>query len=345
MKQQTGSPRVSVLMAAYNAEKFLDEAIQDILRQTYKDFEFIIVEDGSTDGTLAKLRTYAAGDPRILVVENTENRGLPVSLNIGLEHCRAPIVARADADDRYMPDRLQQQLAFMDRNPQVGLLSCAVEKIDENGTHLLTQTFPREDGEIRIRELFVNCISHPGAMFRRDLVLEVGGYDPAYRNAQDADLWLRLRRKTKTANLRAPLVKYRKHGASAVQTRSEDKKLLSLGIRQRALAEYLGRDVGLDEAAAMVDAFWFRRGHQVAPERVLEGLRGLQEVWAQARLHETNATVRFFRRSVSDALVCHARGYSDRALRLRLLTEAVKWHPATAARQVRHTLWRKTVGV
>lgn len=338
-------PRVSILMAAYNAQEFLREALDDLLVQTFTEFELVVVDDGSTDTTAEILKGYAASDRRIVIVTNERNLGLPASLNRGLKVCRAPVIARADADDRYMPDRLERQIAYFDTHPEIGLLSCAVEKIDHEGRSLFVTRFPTTDAEIRMRELFVNCFSHPGAMFRRALVLEVGGYDQAFRTSEDADLWLRLRRRTKCANLDIPLVKYRKHPKQSQARLSAQAKAQSLGVRQRNLQDYLGREISTEAARAMVDIVHVRGGHRLDAQTVRAGMTGLREVRAQAQRREAPETVRYYTNLVHTALLQHTReARGNRELRYRLMAEAARWSPAGFSEQVGRKLLAK-VGI
>ncbi len=337
-------PRVSILMAAYNAENFLSQALDDLLAQTWRDFELIVVNDRSTDATAAVLQSYALRDDRIVAVRNERNLGLPASLNRGIEHCRAPVIARADADDRYMPDRLERQLDYLDAHPEVGLLSCAVEKIDKDGRSLFVTRFPTKDGEIRMRELFVNCFSHPGSVFRRALVQEVGGYDEAFLTSQDADLWLRLRRRTKAANLDIPLVRYRKHPQQSRSGRSRKAENQSLGVWQRGLQEYLGREVSLEDTRAMVNIVHVSRERRPDAEQIRVGMRGLREVLSRARRRETSDTVRYYKVLVYAALLQHARHERGNPhLRFRLIGEAARWHPSGLTKQVGRKLISKII--
>lgn len=332
----TASPRVSILMPAYNAMPYLPEALDDLLGQTLRDFELVVVEDGSTDDTRAVLEDYAARDARVVIVPNEQNLGLTRSLNRGLERCRAPLVARADADDRYEPDRLARQVAFLDAHPEVGLLSCGVHKINARGERFLTRIFPTGDGHIRVRELFVNCFSHPGAVFRTPLVRAVGGYDPAFWTAEDCDLWARMMPLTRVANLPVPLVHYRKHGASMVQSYGADVDALDLSVRQRQISAYLGRPVGRAEAQAAVELFRGRQG--LTPDTFGTGRRLLREVLRAVRAREHAETVGAYRRDVADALFQHARhgaagGAGSRWFGLRLLVEAALWSPGRALKR------------
>ena len=318
-------------MAAYNAERYVERAVNDILQQTFRDFELVIVEDGSNDATLEILRRLAATDERIVLLENARNLGLPASLNKGLRQCRADLVARADADDEYMVDRLETQFSFMERRPEIGLLSCAVQKIDEQGSERSVTRFPLDDGTIRMRELFVNCFSHPGVMFRKELVLNVGGYNETFNKSQDVDLWERLRRTTKAANLKKPLVRYRHHNAQAGRNRKPEDNSRSLSVRQRALTHYLGRDVGVDEARSMVRLFHPNGDYRLTRQDYDQGLAGLTQVMGIARSRETLRTRLYFRRQLGNALMRHAREQGRKSQFQRiLLKQALLTHPFAA---------------
>lgn len=323
------APRVSIVMAAYNATQFLAEALDDLLAQTFTDFELILVDDGSTDGTLAVLESYAAADGRVVVLKNEVNQGLPKSLNVGIEHCRAALIARADADDRYPPDRLAKQVAFLDAHPEVGLLSGAVDKIDEQGKYLLSARFPTDDGQIRMRELFLNSFTHPGVMYRTDLVRSIGGYDPDFFTSEDADLYSRLRPLTKAANLEDTVVYYRKHGAASTQNRKSKDVALSLSVRQRLISEYLQRPVGIQEAEALQEVFWARKKYNLTVDQLMVAKQGFREIFRQAQKSENPDTLRFFKSEVCRALLAAARSDQNLSgvLRGRLFMEALLWDP------------------
>lgn len=238
-------------MAVYNGEKYLREAIDSILRQTFTDFEFIIVDDASTDGTTEILARYAGHDNRINVLTNRENLGLPKSLNRGLKHCRAPLVARADADDICDKTRLAKQAAFMDAHQEVGILSCQRWWMEADGTIKNSSHAPLNDADIRFHLLFSNCILHPGVMSRADVVSKAGGYDESKWTAQDYDLWARLKDKTRFAILDEPLVYYRLHNASIGTTRGDAGDEISNSVSRRLLSDYLQREITEDEHACL----------------------------------------------------------------------------------------------
>ena len=187
-------PPISVIMSVYNGEQFLKEAIDSILCQTYRNFEFIICNDCSTDSSVGILRKYAEMDNRIVLLENETNIGLAASLNKCMAVARGAFLARMDCDDRSLPNRLEVQLEWLQRNPDVCALGTAVEYIDDNG-----RVFGRSalgsgkryglDGAVR-RSVLV----HPSVMMRKDAVFAVGCYsvNDLTTRAEDYDLWCKL---------------------------------------------------------------------------------------------------------------------------------------------------------
>ena len=197
------APKVSVVMSVYNGECYLREAVESILNQTFTDFQFVIVDDGSADTTVSILESYK--DARIRLLTNEQNLGLTRSLNRALLHATGEFIARIDADDIALPERLSKQVAYLDAHPEVGLIGSAIWSVDVTGRRVL-KTVPTQDVIIRWCLLFSNCINHPTALFRRSLLERVGVYDSNIRYAQDYELWSRFSRMTRLANLPDPLV-------------------------------------------------------------------------------------------------------------------------------------------
>lgn len=186
------APKVSVIMSVYNGEKFLEEALESILKQTFPDYEFIIINDGSTDRTPQILASF--DDPRLVTV-NQNNRGLTVSLNRGIRLAKGTYIARMDADDISEPTRLERQVEVLDRDPDVVLVACWYKVIDQKGNVLAHRRLPT-DGK-QLARLLVHCnpICHGSVLMRKEAIEAVGLYDENLRYAQDYDLWLRLLRK------------------------------------------------------------------------------------------------------------------------------------------------------
>jgi glycosyltransferase involved in cell wall biosynthesis len=230
---------VSVIMSVYNGAEFLDEAIRSILVQTYRDFEFIAIDDGSTDASLRILNHYAAGDKRIRVISRP-NRGLTRTLNEAIQLAGGKYIARMDSDDVSMPRRLEQQVAFLEKNPQILLLGGAYELIDDRGRKLTTHYPPLDNDALQQRCLDGRTpICHPLAMIRRDALLRVGGYDESFLVAQDLDLWLRLGEIGHLACLPDVLLYYRMH-ENSISERKQSQQVANMRRAVEAAARRRG---------------------------------------------------------------------------------------------------------
>jgi Glycosyl transferase family 2 len=203
-------PALSVVTSVYNGEAFLAEAVESILKQTFTDFEFIIIDDGSTDRTPEILSGFAQHDPRVRI-RRQANKGRTPSLNSGIGMALGRYIARMDADDIALPHRFKDQIEFLEGHQDVGLLGGAVEMIAADGRLIRTITPPCEDSEIRVRLCGENPFWHPTVMMRADVVTAVGGYRVAFDESEDYDLWLRIAERTRLANLASLVLKYRVH--------------------------------------------------------------------------------------------------------------------------------------
>ena len=230
-------PRVSFLMAVYDGETYLDEAIQSVLNQTFHDFEFIVINDGSTDGTAKIIERYRRGDGRIRAYEQP-NRGLVVALNRGLELARGEYVARMDADDISVPERVAAQVAFMDAHTEVGICGTWIETFGSGRGDV--RRYPSGDEMIRSCLLFESVIAHSSVVMRRELYRAVGlRYDAACLHAEDYDLWVRAASHAQFANIPEVLLRYRVHQNQVVKTFESGKLASAQRIRLRQL-ECLG---------------------------------------------------------------------------------------------------------
>jgi len=182
-------PKVSVVMSVYNDESYVAEAVNSILDQTFSDFEFIIINDGSTDKTPQIIRSF--DDPRIRVIDQP-NSGLTVSLNRGIRLAKGEYIARMDADDLSEPERLEKQVEALDRNPGIAVVGCWYKVIDENGSLLGYKRLPDDVNQLAKLLKRDNPICHGSVMMRKEAIQAVGLYNENLRYAQDYELWLRM---------------------------------------------------------------------------------------------------------------------------------------------------------
>jgi glycosyltransferase involved in cell wall biosynthesis len=200
-------PKITVLMPAYNAEKYIGEAIESVLLQTYGDFELIIVNDGSTDGTVKIINSF--NDERISLI-NQRNMGVAAALNTGIKHSRAPYIARFDADDICYPDRLEKQFNFLEQNPDYILVGSDADYILENNDFLFHFKCIAHSHQEIMQKLYFYCpFVHPTVMYKKESVCNAGGYPPDAHNFEDYLLWTSIANMGKLCNLPEPLIKYR----------------------------------------------------------------------------------------------------------------------------------------
>ena len=191
-------PRISVLLCVFNGGIHLKKAVRSILNQSIKDLELVVVNDGSTDDAVEEIRQLA--DDRIHILDKP-NSGLTKSLNFGLRHCRGAYIARQDADDCSYPDRLRQQLFFLETHPDVDVVGSAVEIIDEDDQIIGSLAFDMEHDLLQNSHLQSNQFAHGALFFRQSILESLGGYRDAFLYAQDYDLTLRCQEVTRVANL------------------------------------------------------------------------------------------------------------------------------------------------
>jgi hypothetical protein len=204
------NPIVSVVMSVFNGERFLRDAVESILEQRFRGFELIVINDGSTDKSASILDSYQKSDARVRVYHQ-ENRGLIESLNRGCSLARGKYIARMDADDVSVSERVMWQVDFMEAHPQTGVVGGAIEWINAEGKPLGTQRYPAEDSQIKAALLRGCALCHPTVLFRTEVFVWAGGYRSVAVDAEDYDLWLRIAERFQLANLEAVVLKYRIH--------------------------------------------------------------------------------------------------------------------------------------
>lgn len=217
-------PKVSVVMPAYNAEKYIGEAIDSILNQTFNDFEFIIIYDGSTDRTKEIILEY--DDPRIVLLENETNCGIVVTLNKGLDAAKGEYIARMDADDISVPERLTIQVEYMDNNPEIGVLGAGLKKFGDE-INEEKRIFSQNSDQLKAELLFATCIAHPTVVMRK-AVLDTFHirYEIEYAGAEDFLMWWRLSQRTKISTIPDILLNYRIHKSQITHDKGEKHKML-----------------------------------------------------------------------------------------------------------------------
>ena len=228
MSPPADGPRVTVLMPVYNAAATVREAIESVLGQTYGDFQFLVIDDGSTDNSAEIIRSY--GDARIRLEFNEVNVGVVSTLNRGLDMAQGEYVLRMDADDVCLPDRLSQQLKFMDKSPKVGACGTWVTTIGEKAGRILK--YPCSPEDIKAHLLFHNAIVHPSVCLRRAAFIDNDlRYDDRYPHAEDFELWQRASRRFPLANVGQVLLKHRVHEQSITRQNQAAQAAISAGTR------------------------------------------------------------------------------------------------------------------
>lgn len=230
------SPKISVVMPVYNCERYLPEAIESILSQTFDDFELIIINDGSSDRSAQVIASYLV-DQRVVYEDNGSNRGLVFSLNRGIEMASADIIARMDGDDVSLPERFAHQYRFLKDHPDVVLVGSSVEQIDSEGRSLGMRSVVTGPENIRRVFFYYGPHRHPTIMVKKEAVQMIGGYR-AYAPYEDIDLYFRLILSgMKTDNLPAPLLLYRIHGEN-FHRHIRERARTALAVKKSAIEDF-----------------------------------------------------------------------------------------------------------
>lgn len=206
-------PLISVVMSVYNGEKYLAEAIESILNQTYTNFEFIIVNDGSSDKSIDIIKEYMTKDNRIVLIDREENKGLAYSLNEGISIAKGEYIARMDADDISLPTRFEKQIEYMEKN-ELDVCGSYIKLFGDNRKEQVIK-YPITNEDIRFSLLFFSCLAHPTVVFKKEVFDKVK-YNVDYKVAQDYQLWCDIANANfKIGNIPEVLLNYREHEAQA----------------------------------------------------------------------------------------------------------------------------------
>ena len=236
-------------MSVRNDARFVAESIESILRQTAADFEFIIFDDGSIDSSRQVISSFRDARIKMFTLGGV---GLAAALNEGLGMARGTYVARQDADDISAPERFDQQIAYLESNPEIDVLGTAITAIDQEGRRLRDYEYPLTDAEIR-QELcqMRNPLVHGSLMYRRQRILDIHGYRPAFRKSEDYDMHLRAARRLKFANLQTRLLRYRVRLDS--MSGGRDEEALQYSLLARALDAL--RNAGIEDSDEVLHDF------------------------------------------------------------------------------------------
>lgn len=230
-RRMNPGPKVSVVMSVYNAERYLREAVESILNQTFQNFEFLIINDGSRDRSEEIIRSYK--DSRIRFISR-ENKGLVTSLNEGIAKARGRYIARQDADDASRSGRLDWEVGFLDKNPDVGMVGSNYIITNEEGRKVGETCVFTNPNDLKVALAVSNQFGHGSVMIRKSVLEKVGDYDPKAIAVEDYDLWTRISRVSKVANIKEPLYLWRR--------RAEGISLSNQGTQIRLTREIANRE-------------------------------------------------------------------------------------------------------
>jgi glycosyltransferase involved in cell wall biosynthesis len=323
--RRVSAPRVTVLTTVYNGARYLEETIASIAAETFTDFEHVIVDDGSTDATPEILARAAARDPRIVVLRSDTNIGIPASANRGLAIARGDYIARLDADDISLPGRLAREVAALDADANVALVSMNYESFVGDGVAIGRSHRDHPPSVVAYLLNFSNALGgHSQVMFRRSAVEAAGGYDESCPASLDYDLWTRIVRHGSVVVLPELGMRYRVHAASVTARNHDQQIAIGKRVMHRTLSKHLGRTVSDREVLALTHAW-----RPLSP--------AIDAKLANDRLREAYA---IFCRSERDS---HAHTIARRVKARRLVNTSVlllaKGDVANALRHLRHALW------
>lgn len=292
-------PCVSVVMPVYNAEKYLAEAIRSILSQTYRNFEFLIIDDGSTDRSAAIAADFAWQDQRIRLIRQPDNLGLVAVLNWGLDLAQGKYIARMDADDISLPERLEKQIAYMHAHPEIGILGCKIQYIDETNKLSTVPVSFHSDLFIQWNVLFTNPFSHPAVVMRKAIIDQHQlRYDPQAVHVEDYEFWGRFLLVSEGENLPDVLLQYRIHPGSIGSTHSKVQTRLAAKISGEIIKKHLPEiKASPQEIRQWVDIRW-----EVSSLEFHDSARWMLiylKLWgAFSRKHKGNSALMGLRRKV-----------------------------------------------
>ncbi|TAL17888.1 glycosyltransferase family 2 protein [bacterium] len=281
-------PMVSVIMSQYNGGLFLQGAVESILAQTYSDFEFIILDDASTDGSLGVLKEYAGLDKRIKLIENPENQGLTKNLNCGIRAAEGKYIARIDADDVAHPERFARQLELLENNRSIDVCGSWIRRM---GDRAGTGKHPVDDRRIKANLFLSSSLFHPTVMMRKSFLDSRDiSYAEEFKKAQDYDLWVRMAEAGAVFhNIPEALVFYRFHPGSVTSKSGGEQASFADRVRFRQLARLIGEPSGEEKALHLTLVHASRRQESLTDAGTMRKLAS----WVR-RLAESNDASRLY---------------------------------------------------
>ena len=284
-------PLVSVVMPVFNGEKYLAEAIDSILVQTFTDFELIIVDDGSQDGSAEIIEVFTSRDDRIRLFRLEKNKGIRFARNVAVEECRGEYITFMDCDDVSLPQRLQKQVDLLDSSCDIGAVGTYAKVVNADFQQMYDRKPPQHHALILLDQYIGDPFVHTTLMMRRELHMEAGGYDLSLRHATDVDLMTRLMGRTLFANIAECLYIYRRHTSQATSRKTAARDRDSLLVRSRRLERLWG----------------------VAPRETLDRFVKLRP-WYQLSWRERRAAKRDLKRLIESMIAAGWVETSDRPL-------------------------------
>lgn len=344
------APRVSVLMSVYNSADYLQESVESILNQIFTNFEFIIIDDGSTDSTSEILTEYARRDQRVRLFKNEENIGLTKSLNKGLALSHGEYIARQDADDLSLPERLEKQVALLDEHLEVILVSCNLELINSEGQHIGKKQMTCDRDLVPWYLLFYNRLAgHSQVVFRRETVMSLGNYSDNRRYSQDYELWCRIAKAGKIAILPDALLKLRIHNKSISVEKRLEQKFYSLNQVRHNVKQLIGEEISIEEAEDL-RGFWIAERGVHFPDSQKVGalhsrLKEISQTFLQQAIQQNSSPnmSQWLRILVGKRFICWIQALSIRnnlPAKIKISVYTFAWHPLGVTSCWSREIWK-----
>lgn len=330
-----------MVMPVNNAASFVGEALDSLFGQTYGGFEIVVVDDASTDGTADVLRRYA--DPRLRIIRHPEKAGVAAALNTGISSARSRYVARMDADDVALPERLARQVRFIESNPSIGIVGANMQPIGSDGRPTAPSTMvPTLPGHVRWMLHVHNCVNHPTVLARREVLVALGGYLPGAVPAEDYDLWVRAMEITRIANIGDVVLRYRVHPSSTSLVHQHAASALAVSAAEKALTRLLGSPP--DRNAVLILRHPSRA--DTAPLANIRGAAGLLWAFTEAVVESQALSPQergAIRRTAAEwfAQLVRATARRRRASAAQLLVPGATGPPAWALGETMAAGWRR----